>query len=195
MKVELWPIARVKPYEKNPRLNDDAVDAVAASIREFGFRQPIVVDGDGVIICGHTRYKAAQKLGLEKVPVHVAKDLTPEKIKAYRIADNKTSELSDWNYDLLPIELGELQGMDYDLGLLGFDKDELAALLDRGIKDGLCDPDDVPAPPDAATTQPGDLWVLGNHGCFAATAANPRTWTGFLTARPSIWSTPIRLTT
>jgi ParB-like nuclease domain len=77
MKVELWSISRVKPYEKNPRINDDAVDAVAASIREFGFRQPIVVDADGVIICGHTRYKAAHKLGLDKVPVHVAKDLTP----------------------------------------------------------------------------------------------------------------------
>src|SRR4051812_8399773 len=107
MKGELWSISRVKTYDKNPRLNDEAVDAVAASIREYGFRQPIVVDADGIIICGHTRFKAAQKLGLEKVPVHVAKDLTPEKIKAYRIADNKTSELSDWNYDLLPIELGE----------------------------------------------------------------------------------------
>jgi ParB-like chromosome segregation protein Spo0J len=70
MQIELWPLDRIKPYDKNPRLNDDAVDAVARSIREFGFRQPIVVDEDGVIICGHTRYKAAQRLGLEKVPVH-----------------------------------------------------------------------------------------------------------------------------
>jgi DNA modification methylase len=163
MKIELRKLSDIKPYENNPRLNDDAVEAVAASIREFGFRQPIVVDAEGVIICGHTRYKAALKLGLEKVPVHVAKDLTPEQIKAYRIADNKTAELSDWNYELLPIELGELQGMNYDLGLLGFDQDELAKLLDPGLKDGLCDPDDVPAPPDEATTRPGDLWVLGNH--------------------------------
>src|SRR5262245_54348172 len=173
MKVEIWSLSRVKPYDKNPRLNDDAVDAVAASIREFGFRQAIVVDADGVIICGHTRYKAAQKLGLEKVPVHVAKDLTPEQIKAYRIADNKTSELSDWNYDLLPIELGELQGMNYDLGLLGFDQDELAMLLDPGLKDGLCDPDDVPAPPDAAITQPGDLWLLGNHRLLCGDSSKP----------------------
>lgn len=173
MKVEFWPISRVKPYDKNPRLNDDAVDAVAASIREFGFRQAIVVDADGVIICGHTRYKAAQKLGLEKVPVHVAKDLTPEKIKAYRIADNKTSELSDWNYELLPIELGELQGMNYDLGLLGFDQDELAKLLGPGIRDGLCDPDEVPAPPDAATTQAGDLWLLGNHRLLCGDSSKP----------------------
>jgi DNA modification methylase len=163
MKIELRKLSDIKPYENNPRLNDDAVEAVAASIREFGFRQPIVVDTEGVIIVGHTRYKAALKLGLEKVPVHVAKDLTAEQTKAYRIADNKTAELSDWNYDLLPIELGELQGMNYDLGLLGFDQDELTKLLDPGVKDGLCDPNEVPAPPDEATTRPGDLWLLGNH--------------------------------
>jgi DNA modification methylase len=163
MKIELRKLSEIKPYPGNPRVNDDAVEAVAASIREFGFRQPIVVDTEGVIIVGHTRYKAALKLGLEKAPVHVAKDLTPEQIKAYRIADNKTNELSDWNYDLLPIELGELQGMNYDLGLLGFDQDELAKLLDPGVKDGLCDPDEVPAPPDEATTRPGDLWLLGDH--------------------------------
>ncbi|HZZ80636.1 MAG TPA: DNA modification methylase [Gemmataceae bacterium] len=173
MKVELWSISRVKPYDKNPRLNDDAVDAVAASIREFGFRQPIVVDAESVIICGHTRFKAAQKLGLEKVPVHVAKDLSPEKIKAFRIADNKTAELAEWNYDLLPIELGELQAMNYDLGLLGFDEDELAMLLDPGVKDGLCDPDEVPAPPDAAITQPGDLWLLGNHRLLCGDSSKP----------------------
>lgn len=95
MKIEVWNLDRIRPYPNNPRINDDAVDAVAASIREFGVRQAIVVDTDGVIICGHTRFKAAQKLGLEKLPVHVAKDLTPEQIKAYRIADNKTAELAD----------------------------------------------------------------------------------------------------
>ena len=81
MKIELRKLSEIKPYENNPRLNDDAVEAVAASIREFGFRQPIVVDAHGVIIIGHTRYKAALKLGLEKVPVHVAKDLTPEQVR------------------------------------------------------------------------------------------------------------------
>src|SRR5918995_1308258 len=105
MEIELWPITGIRPYENNPRINDDAVDSVAASIREFGFRQPIVVDSDGVIICGHTRWKAAQKLGLEKVPVHVATDLTPEQIKAYRIADNQTASLAEWDQELLPLEL------------------------------------------------------------------------------------------
>jgi len=139
MQIELRPIASIRPYENNPRINDQAVDAVAASIREFGFRQPIVIDAQGVIIIGHVRYKASLKLGLDKVPIHVAKDLTPKQVKALRIADNKTADLSDWNYDLLPIELSELQGMTYDLSLLGFNRDELAELL--GIKGGLCDPD------------------------------------------------------
>ncbi len=93
MKVEQWKIGDVKPYEHNSRVNDSAVDAVAASIQEFGFRQPIVVDEHGVIIVGHTRYKAALKLGLETVPVHVAKGLTSAQIKAYRLADNRTGEL------------------------------------------------------------------------------------------------------
>ncbi|NLE59330.1 MAG: ParB N-terminal domain-containing protein [Planctomycetes bacterium] len=163
MNVELRPLTEIKPYEKNPRINDAAVDAVAESIRRFGFRQPIVVDADGVIVCGHTRWKAAQKLGLEQVPVHVAKDLTPERIRAYRIADNKTAELAEWNMELLPIELAELQGAGIDWSLLGFDSDDLAKLLDPGIQQGLTDPDEVPEPPDEAITQPGDIWILGNH--------------------------------
>ena len=163
MKVELWKLSNVKPYEQNPRINDAAVESVMASIREFGFRQPIVVDPDHVIIVGHTRFKAAQRLGLEKVPVHVAKDLTPAQIKAYRIADNQTATLAEWDYNLLPIELADLQGLEFDLNLLGFDADELAKILNPELKDGLCDPDEVPAAPDEAITQKGDLWILGQH--------------------------------
>jgi DNA modification methylase len=172
MKVELRSLTDIRPYDQNPRINDDAVEAVMASIREFGFRQPIVVDADGVIICGHTRYKAAQRLGLEKVPVHVAKDLTPAQIKAYRIADNQTASLAEWNYDLLPIELADLQGLDFNLDLLGFDQDELAKILNPALKDGQCDPDEVPAPPDAAITQPGDLWLLGDHRLLCGDSSN-----------------------
>ena len=165
MKIEMRRLAEVKPYDKNPRVNDQAVDAVAKSIAEYGFRQPIVVDGEGIIIVGHTRWKAAQKLGLAEVPVHVAVDLPPEKVKAYRLADNKLAELAEWDMDLLPIELSELRGMDVDLGMLGFAPDELEKLLGAGIhgNEGLTDPDAVPDPPDAAVTQPGDLWVLGDH--------------------------------
>ena len=172
MKIETRPLDAVKPYEKNPRINDAAVDAVAESIRRFGFRQPIVVDGDGVIVCGHTRYRAAQKLGLTEAPVHVATDLTPEQIRAYRIADNKTAELAEWNLELLPIELAELKEAGIDWSLLGFDSDDLAKLLDPGIKQGLTDPDDVPVPPDDAITQPGDLWVLGDHRLLCGDSAS-----------------------
>ena len=165
MKVAQRPIADITPYEKNPRQNDEAVAAVAASIREFGFRQPIVVDEDGVIIAGHTRFKAAQLLKLAKVPVHVATDLTPEQIRAYRIADNKTGELATWDMELLPIEIAELQGAGIDWSLLGFDEDALAKLLagEEGVTAGLTDPDDVPEPPDDPITHRGDLWVLGEH--------------------------------
>ncbi|MCL4190760.1 MAG: ParB N-terminal domain-containing protein, partial [Thermoguttaceae bacterium] len=172
-KVEMVDIARLVPYERNPRINEAAVDAVAASIREFGWKVPIVCDENMVIIAGHTRLKAALKLGLEKVPVHVATDLTPEQIKAYRIADNKTAELAEWNYELLPIELGELQACNFDLGLLGFDQDELAKLLDPGVKEGLTDPDEIPEPPDEATTKPGDLWILGDHRLLCGDSSKP----------------------
>ncbi|MBI1373715.1 MAG: chromosome partitioning protein ParB [Phycisphaera sp.] len=172
MKIELRPLDQIKPYPGNPRQNDEAVDAVAASLREFGFRQPIVVDAEGVIIVGHTRYKAAQKLGLAKAPVHVATDLTPAQIKAYRIADNQTASIAEWDYELLPIELSALQEMDYDLGLLGFDQEELTRIMSGDVEQGMTDPDDVPLPPDAATTQPGDLWVLGNHRLLCADSSN-----------------------
>ena len=120
MRIEMWPIERVRPYDKNPRINENAVASVAASLKEFGFRQPIVVDEQDTIIVGHTRWKAAQQLGLTEVPVHVAQ-ATPAQIKAYRIADNQTGNISTWDFDLLPLELADLQGMEFDLNLLGFD--------------------------------------------------------------------------
>jgi DNA modification methylase len=173
MQIELRPIDQIKPYPGNPRQNDEAVDAVAASLKEFGFRQPIVVDGDGVIIVGHTRYKAAVKLGLKQVPVHVATDLSPEKVRAYRIADNQTASIAEWDYELLPIELSALQEVNYNLDLLGFDQEELTRIMSGDVQEGLTDPDDVPAPPDAATTQPGDLWILGNHRLLCGDSSKP----------------------
>jgi len=163
--VEIRKIDDIRPYERNPRINDPAVDAVAASLTEFGFRQPIVVDADGVIVCGHTRWKAARQLGLAMVPVHVATDLTPEQIRAYRIADNKTGELAEWDFEILPIEIADLAGGDIDMETLGFGGKELAQLLNdsAGVSQGLTDPDNVPEPPDEAITQPGDIWILGDH--------------------------------
>ena len=119
MKVEAKSIDEIKPYENNPRNNDDAVDAVANSIKEFGWQQPIVVDIGGVIIAGHTRYKAAQKLGLKTVPVVVAKGLSEEQVKAYRLADNKSGELATWDEELLEDELIGID--DIDMADFGFD--------------------------------------------------------------------------
>ena len=115
-------IKDIKPYEKNPRKNDSAVDAVANSISQFGFRVPVVIDKDNVIVCGHTRYKAAKKLGLDKVPCVVADDLTDEQIKAYRLADNKVSELAEWDIDLLGEELDGI--FDIDMSDFGFNLEE-----------------------------------------------------------------------
>jgi DNA modification methylase len=173
MHIELWELSRIRPYDKNPRINDQAVEAVMASLREFGFRQPIVVDAEGVIIVGHTRFKAALRLELAKVPVHVATDLTPAQIKAYRLADNQLATLAEWDFDLLPIELADLKGQDFDLNLLGFGADELSQLLDGDVAAGLTDPDEIPEPPDAPNTQPGDLWRLGDHRLLCADSSLP----------------------
>ena len=167
MQIINMKLSEIHPYEKNPRFNDDAVEAVANSIKEFGFRSPIVVDKDHVIICGHTRFKAAQSLGLEEVPVVIAADLTPEQVQAYRIADNKTGEIAEWNYDLLPLEIKELQEVNFDLSLLGFDTEELDKLLngeqENTISDGETDADAVPEVPEEAVSRLGEIYRLGDH--------------------------------
>jgi ParB-like chromosome segregation protein Spo0J len=171
--------------DRYPRtISDAAIDAVARSIREFGFRVPIVVDGEGVIIAGHTRLKAAEQLGLSEVPVHVARELSPDQVKALRIADNKLHELSSWDMELLPIELADLQGVNFDLSLLGFSAEDMAALLASAETEGLTDPDDVPAPPDAATTVPGDIWVLGNHRLMCGDSSKPEDLDRLLDGQP-----------
>ena len=172
LQVEMWPITRPQPYPGNPRKNDAAVDAVAQSISSFGFRVPIVVDKDGVIICGHTRLKAAQKLGLLTVPVHVAKELTPAQALALRIADNKSHELAQWDTGLLATELAGLQALDVDIHGLGFSDDEIAALLSPPVAAGKTDPDDVPEPTATVVTQRGDLWVLGQHRLLCGDSTN-----------------------
>ena len=148
MQIINMKLSEIHPYEKNPRFNDGAVEAVANSIKEFGFQQPIVVDKDFVVIVGHTRLKAAEQLGLTEVPVVIAENLTPEQVQAYRIADNKTGEIAEWNYELLPLEIKELQEADFDLSILGFDTEELDKLLngeqENTISDGETDADAVP---------------------------------------------------
>jgi DNA modification methylase len=160
MLIEQRPIDSIHPYPGNPRQNDGAVAAVAESLRQFGWRQPIVVDGEGIVICGHTRLAAARKLALTTVPVHVARDLS-----------------SEWDLEKLGIELKAIEGsdLDLDLGALGFDQTELAKLLDPGVAAGLTDPDEVPPVPEAGQTlsQPGDLWELGDHRLLCGDSTEP----------------------
>ncbi len=170
-------ITDIHPYEKNPRFNDDAIEAVAASIKEFGFQQPIVIDKENVIICGHTRLLAAKHLGLSEVPVVVAENLTPEQVQAYRIADNKTGEIADWNYDLLPLEIKELQDKDFDLSLLGFCADELDKLLngsdENAITEGQTNPDAVPEAPEETVSKSGEIYQLGKHRLMCGDSTKP----------------------
>jgi len=164
MQIEMISIDAIREYERNPRIiSDEAVDAVARSIKSFGFKVPVVIDASGTLIAGHTRLRAARRLGMSEVPAIRATDLTPEQVKAFRLADNQVATLSTWDYELLPIELADLQAGGVDLSLLAFDEDDLARMLGSEIKNGNCDPDLVPSPPDEAITQPGDIWVLGNH--------------------------------
>ncbi|HYF36059.1 MAG TPA: DNA methyltransferase [Prosthecobacter sp.] len=162
MTVEMWAIDRPTPYARNARkIPQKAIDKVAASIKEFGWRQPIVVDAEGVIVVGHTRLLAARKLGLTEVPVHVAEGLTPAQIKAYRLMDNRSHQESDWDLDLLLPEFLDLKSLEIDLGLTGFDARELDVLLKDPEKDAAADA--APALPEVAVTQAGDLWVCGPH--------------------------------
>ena len=126
LKVETWPIERLVPYCRNPRKNDEQVDRMASAIKEFGFRIPIVAKSDGSVVDGHLRLKAAQKLGLTEVPVALADELTDAQVKAFRILANKSANWAEWEPDLLKLELQELQELDFDLELTGFDAGELA---------------------------------------------------------------------
>lgn len=162
-------IGKVKPYERNPRNNKEAVEKVANSIKEFGFKQPIVVDADNVIIAGHTRLLAAKKLGLDKVPVVVAKDLTPEQVRMYRLADNKVAEFAEWDMDLLKGELEALDGA-FNLDDFGFS--------DLGIDDAPTgDDDDFDSEKavediEQPIVEPGDVWILGRHRLLCGDSCN-----------------------
>jgi site-specific DNA-methyltransferase (adenine-specific) len=146
------------PYINNPRVNDRAIDAVAGSIAEFGFKNPIIVDRNNVIIAGHTRLLAARKLGLDQVPVIRAEDLTEKQVKAFRIADNRTAEFSEWDDELLAMELEGLEDM-----FTGFSEDEIDALLGQDGPAGVVEDDYEIVPPEEPITKPGDLWLLGRH--------------------------------
>jgi len=171
MQIEVWPIDRPKDYPKNARKwSAQAVEKVAASIREYGWRQPIVVDKDEVIAIGHLRRAAGKSLGLTQCPVHVARDLTPAQIRGLRLADNRTNQEASWDEDLLALELAELDGLNFDLSLTGFDVHELDSLL----RDPLDEERGEQAPPlpEVAVTRPGDLWLIGLHGLLCGDATS-----------------------
>ena len=172
MQINNVAIGAVVPYARNPRRNDAALSKVAASLQEFGWRQPIVVDAEMVVVAGHTRLEAARSLGMGEVPIHVATGLTPEQIKAYRLADNRVGQEAEWDQELLRLELGELESMDFALDLTGFDSDELLELMADPFEEGQTDPDEVPDLPEEPVTKPGDLWLLGQHRLLCGDSTN-----------------------
>ena len=162
-RVERRKVASLVPYARNARTHSpEQVSAIAASIREWGWTNPVLVDPEGGIIAGHGRILAAQKLGLTDVPVMVANGWSKEQKRAYVLADNKLALNAGWDLELLTFELSELQSHEFDLGLTGFSTDELAKLL-TDANEGLTDPDEIPEVPAFPISQPGDVWVLGNH--------------------------------
>ncbi|MCC6591759.1 MAG: site-specific DNA-methyltransferase, partial [Xanthomonadales bacterium] len=175
-KIEQWPTAKLVPYARNARTHSDAqVAQIAASIAEFGFTNPILAGSDGVIVAGHGRLAAAQKLGLDAVPVVVLDHLTPTQRRALVIADNRIAENAGWDEELLRVELEGLQDEGFDLDLTGFDADALAELIagDEPDNEGQTDEDAVPEVGETPVSRPGDVWQLGPHRllCGDATVA------------------------
>jgi DNA modification methylase len=172
--IDYRPIEALIPYARNARTHSEAqVALIAGSIREYGFTNPVLVDGENGIIAGHGRVMAARKLGLARVPVIELAHLTETQQRAYILADNKLAEQAGWDKSLLALELGDLQGMAVDLTSLGFDAAELDALLRSGETDER--EDDIPPVPALPVSQPGDLWILGNHRLICGDATDAAT--------------------
>lgn len=177
-RIEYWPLARLKPYARNAKMHDaDQVARIAASMAEFGWTVPVLVATDGELIAGHGRVLAAAQLGLAEVPVIILGHLTEAQRRAYRIADNKLTELGGWDEALLLEELRGLLAEDFDLGLIGIPEDELDSLLHEAGDDRTPIDDDaadtIPEPPTESITRPGDIWALGEHRLCCGDATDP----------------------
>jgi hypothetical protein len=175
--VEIWPIDRLVPYERNPRKNDQAVDRMCASIREFGFKIPCLVRSDGGIVDGHLRWKAARKLGMTEVPVILCDEWTEAQVKAFRLLVNRSVAWAEWDEELLARELEEIRELDFDLNLTGFDVPELDHLLTVPAEEQA---DAVPPLPERAVSRLDDLWLLGAHRVLCGDATNPAAVTRLL---------------
>ena len=171
--VQIWHIDRLVFYARNPRKNDAAVDRMCGSIREFGFKVPVLARSDGEVVDGHLRLKAARKLGIAEIPVILCDDWTPAQVKAFRLLVNRSVNWADWDTELLSLELLDLKGLDFDLSLTGFDLTEIEAYMTSTEPSyGLTDEDAVPEPSEVPVSAAGDLWQLGDHRllCGDATA-------------------------
>ena len=186
-KIEHWPTAKLIPFARNARTHSDSqVAQIAASIAEFGFTNPILAGSDGVIVAGHGRLAAAQKLGLSSVPVVVLDHLTPTQRRALVIADNRIAENAGWDEEMLRIELQALQDDGFDLNLTGFDADALADLLagEETDNEGQCDEDAVPAVQETPISRPGDIWLLGPHRLLCGDATMAASYEALLEGEP-----------
>src|SRR5262245_53747468 len=163
--IVMWPVSRFNPYARNPRRNDNVVDRMMSSIKEFGFKIPILVRSDGTVVDGHLRLKAAEKLGLEDLPVILCDEWTEAQVKAFRLIANRSVSWAEWDDELLRLEMEELKELDFDLKMTGFDEAELDKFLGAEIhgNKGLIDPDMIPEPLEEAISHTGDLWILGDH--------------------------------
>jgi len=164
LKIEYIDINDIKPYEKNPRKNEDAIPYVMESIKQFGFKNPVILDKNNVIVAGHTRIESAKRLGINEIPCIYADDLTDEQIKAFRLADNKVAEIAEWDIDLLDTELDDI--LNIDMSDFGFDLD----LEDEEEKEII--EDEVPEVPEEPKAKLGDIYQLGNHRLMCGSALN-----------------------
>jgi DNA modification methylase len=186
-KVEPWPTTKLIPYVRNARTHsDEQVAQIAASIVEFGFTNPVLAGSDGVIIAGHGRLAAAQRLGLAEVPVVVLDHLTPTQRRALIIADNRIAENSGWDTELLRLEIDALRDDDFDVSITGFDADALSDLLDGEETDqtGQTDDDQIPEVQENPISKPGDVWILGPHRVFCGDATKTESYDALLAGDP-----------
>lgn len=177
LRIAYRAVADLIPYARNSRTHSDAqVAQIAASIREFGWTNPVLVDGENGIIAGHGRVLAARKLGIAEVPCIELAHMSEAQKRAYVIADNQLAMNAGWDLDLLKVELGELNDADFDLGLLGFGDEMLESLLAPSGTEGLTDPDETPEPPANPVSVPGDVWLLGRHRIVCGDATSVDDW-------------------